>query len=194
MSFDNEKAAGMLLFFGTFQYLITILLLAVVEPGYSIKWNFISLLGIGTNALIFNLSEVIWGGSGFFAALILYRVSMTEPIFPARLFAVVIMVAAIAAIGGGLFPMRSTPVIPLHSYFTQIGLLSGVIAVFIAYKLVNPPFSYIQIIFGALSLLGVILFLTGTDLGFGVGGIERLAFYIFFVWILSFSTYLMNKS
>ncbi|MHA2374258.1 MAG: DUF998 domain-containing protein, partial [Candidatus Thorarchaeota archaeon] len=176
------------------QYLIVILLLALVEPGYSISTNYISELGIGSNALIFTLTMVIWGVSAFFAAIILYRVSSTEPIFPARLFAILIMVAGIGVTGSGLVPMYSTPGIPLHFTLTNIGSFSALIAIFVAYKLVNPPFSYVQIIFAALGVLATILLLTGTDMGLGLGGMERLSVYIFIVWLLSFSTYLMNKS
>jgi hypothetical membrane protein len=193
MNIDDEKVAGLLIFFGTFQYLMVILLLALVEPGYSISENFVSELGIGTNALIFNLSMVIWGGSAIFAGVILYRVSRTEPIFPARLFAILIVVAGLGVTGSGLIPMQSTPGIPLHMNLTTLGIFSATIAIFIAYKLVNPPFSYIQIILGVISVLGIILFPMGTDLGVGMGGMERLGVYNFIVWLLSFSTYLMNK-
>lgn len=193
MNFDNEKVAGLFIFFGTFQFLIAILLLALVEPGYSISTNYISELGIGTNAPIFTLTMVIWGVSAFLAAIILFRVSVTEPIFPARLFAIMIMGVGIGFAGSGLVPMNSTPGIPLHFHITNTGVFSAIIAIFISYKLVNPPFSYIQIILGALTVLATILLLTGIDPGIGMGGIERFGVYVFIVWLLSFSTYLMNK-
>ncbi|MFW9870430.1 MAG: DUF998 domain-containing protein [Candidatus Thorarchaeota archaeon] len=194
MNLENEKVAGLFLFFGTVQYLFTILILAMVEPSYSISTNFISDLGIGTNAIVFTVTMVIWGGTAAIAAIFLYRSAATEPFFPLRLLALALMVGGLGIVGSGLVPEYSTPGIALHFYLTTVGALSALVAVFLSYKLVNPPFSYVQIFMGGLALLTTILLLSGNDLGIGLGGMERMNAYSFIIWLLSLSGALMNKS
>lgn len=166
----------------------------MVEPGYSISTNFISDLGIGSNALVFIISMAIWGGTAAIAGVFLYRSSATEPLFPSRLQAIVRTIAGLGIMGAGFIPEFSTPGIPLHRTLTTIGALFGIVAVFLSNKLMTPPLSYIQIILGGLALLTTILVIAGIDLGIGMGGMERMNAYSFIVWLLSFSTFLMNRS
>ena len=199
MNFDNEKVAGLFLFFSTVQFIFIQLILALVEPGYSFSDLFISELGApgATNALIFNVSILGWGLCIFIAGLLLYRASAGESMFPNRLFAIMILLFGIAGIGGGLAPMHTYPSIyplPLHSIFGYIYNLVHLIAIFVSFKIMKPPLSYIQIILGVLAVLTTLLFITATDLGLGWGGMERVDFVITFAWLYVLSTYLMSKS
>jgi hypothetical membrane protein len=196
MNLVSEKTAGLFIFFGNVQYLFVIMMLAMVEPAYSISANFISELALGANGLVFAMTMVIWGGTAAIAAVILYRVSAPDPLFPSKLFAILLCVGGLGIVGSGLIPMGTSHIygMPLHFYLTTVGALAALAAIFVGYKLVNPPFSYIQLFIGGLALLTTILVLTATDFGLGPGGMERMNAYSFIIWLLSFSTYLMNKS
>lgn len=199
MSIENEKVAAVFLFFGTLQAGFVFLILALVEPGYSFQIEFISELGApgAANALIFNVSVLGWGICILIAALLLYRASAGESMFPNRLFAIMIILLGIAAIGGALAPMHTYPSIyplPLHSIFGYIYNFSHLIAIFVSFKIMKPPLSYIQIVLGVLAILTTALFITATDLGLGWGGMERVDFIITFAWLYVLSTYLMSKS
>ncbi len=197
MNFDNENVAGLLLFFSYLQFLFVRFILALVEPGYSFSINYISELGIGPNALVFNLSVVIWGLSAFIAGVLLYRASATESIFPSRVFAILIMILGVAFTGVGLFPIYSYPSIypiPLHNIFGTINIFTGIIVIFVSYKMMKSPLSYIQIILGVLAVLTNLLLFTMNHMGLGIGGIQRVAFLVLTVWVFIMSTYLMNKS
>ncbi|MFW9767263.1 MAG: DUF998 domain-containing protein [Candidatus Thorarchaeota archaeon] len=199
MTLDNEKVAGLLLFFGTLQGIFVVLILALVEPGYSFSTNFISDLGdlSASNALIFNLSTIIWGLGILIAGFLLYRASATESIFPNRLFAILIVLCGICTIGVGLAPINSSPSIyplPLHVIFGDILAGLRVIAMFVSFKIMNPPLSYIQIILGVMAFVLTFLFLTAIDFGLGVGGIQRVSRVVLYAWLFIISTHLMNKS
>jgi hypothetical membrane protein len=171
-------------------------MLAMVEPGYSIAANFISELALGPNGLVFAMTMVIWGGFVAIAAAILYRVSASDSFFPSRLFAILLCVGGLGIVGSGLIPMGTSHIygMPLHFYLTTVGALSALVAIFVGYKLVDPPFSYIQLFIGGLALLTTVLVLTATDLGLGPGGMERMNAYSFIVWVFGLSAYLMSKS
>jgi len=188
-----------LLFLGTLQSGFVQLILALVEPGYSFQIEFISELGApgAANALIFNVSILIWGLCMFIAGLLLYRASAGESMFPNRLFAIMIILFGICGIGGGLAPMHTYPSIyplPLHSIFGYLYNIVHLIAIFVSFKIMKPPLSYIQIVLGVLAVLTTALFITATDLGLGWGGMERVDFTITFAWLYVMSTYLMSKS
>ncbi|MFX1416367.1 MAG: DUF998 domain-containing protein [Promethearchaeota archaeon] len=194
MNFDNEKAAGLLLFFSTLQFIFVQLILALVEPGYSFSTEFISELGApgASNALIFNLSLTSMGLCILITGLLLYRAYATESIFPSRLFAILMILWGIFGTAMGLVPMHAYP--PWHSIFGYFYSFIHILAIFVSFKIMKPPLSYIQIVLGVMAVVTTFLFLTATDLGLGWGGIERVDFLVAYVWYFVMSTYLMNKS
>ncbi|MFW9927211.1 MAG: DUF998 domain-containing protein [Candidatus Thorarchaeota archaeon] len=196
MNLVSEKTAGLFIFFANVQFVFISLMLAMVEPGYSISVNFLSELALGTNGLIFDVTMVIWGGFVAIGAIILYRVAAQEPFFPSKLFPILLCVAGLGIVGAGAVPMATSHLFggfPLHMFLTTVGGLSGIAAIFVGYKLMDPPFSYVQIIMGGLALLTTVLVLTATDLGLGAGGMERMNAYSFILWLLPLSGVLMNK-
>ncbi len=194
MEFDKEKVAGLFLFFSTLQFFFVSLILALVEPGYSFSTLFISELGApgASNALIFNLSLTGFGLCILIAGFLLYRASEAESMFPSRLFAILIMLWGIFVTVMGLVPMHSLP--PIHSVFGYFYSFTHVIAIFVSFKIMKSPLSYIQLILGVMAVVTTFLFLTAIDLGLGWGGIERVDFLVTYVWLFVMSTYLMNKS
>ena len=191
MDLNNGKVAGLLLFFGSVQFLLAILIGAMLYPGYSIANNYISDLGVGSTALLFNSSVILFGIIGIVTAYFVYRAYAPTTLLAARLFAILLILFGIGAMGAGLFP--ETFVI-IHYIFSLLAFGSGGITVIISFKLLDPPLSYISIILGVMTLVALVLFTFYIHLGLGMGGIERLIVYPALIWAISFSTYLMSKS
>jgi hypothetical membrane protein len=73
--------------------------------------------------------------------------------------------------------------------------LSAIFSVICSYvhkfKLVKMPFSVIAVILGLMSLGALVLFITGMDLGLGLGGMERMIAYPLLMWGAGFGGYLI---
>ncbi len=60
-------------------------------------------------------------------------------------------------------------------------------------RLLKAPFSVISVILGVISLAALVLFTSQTDLGLGVGGMERMIAYPILMWGAGFGGYLMAR-
>ena len=67
------------------------------------------------------------------------------------------------------------------------------LAALMSYRIVRSPLNYVSIILGVLTLVTLLLFTTGNNLGLGVGGMERMIVYQMLVWGLAFAGYLLNR-
>jgi hypothetical protein len=63
-----------------------------------------------------------------------------------------------------------------------------------SYKLQKPPFSYFSVILGVVMLLALVLFASGTFLGLGKGGMERMIAYPALLWAIGFGGHLISYS
>ncbi|MGB9659567.1 MAG: DUF998 domain-containing protein [Nitrososphaerales archaeon] len=61
MRYDDIKVAGALLFVGTVQFILGLVVAEVLFPNYNVSKNFISDLGVGPTSLIFNSSVILFG-------------------------------------------------------------------------------------------------------------------------------------
>ena len=76
--------------------------------------------------------------------------------------------------------------------FAAIAFGMGAIAALVSSRTVKGPLS---LVFAALGLIGVTalgLQATGTFLGLGVGGMERMIYYPTMFWVLIYGVYLMS--
>ena len=73
MKLDSVKLAGLLSFLGAAQFVVFLMVAEAVQPDYSIRDNFISDLGVGPSAPIFNSSVFVLGLFVLIAAVFLYR-------------------------------------------------------------------------------------------------------------------------
>jgi hypothetical membrane protein len=64
MKYENKKIAGLLLFIGGIQCVLGIIIAETLYPDYSTSENWISDLGVGPSALIFNSSIFLLGVLG----------------------------------------------------------------------------------------------------------------------------------
>jgi len=83
---------------------------------------------------------------------------------------------------------------PMHGISALIGLIFGLGATFMSSRFVKSPLSYAPIILGGVTLLAVVLQVSGFYLGLGLGGIERLEIYPTLLWGLVFDGYLIGES
>jgi hypothetical membrane protein len=61
MAYSKEKVAGMLFFIAATQFVLGLTIAEALYPGYSVSDNYISDLGIGPSAVIFNSSVFLLG-------------------------------------------------------------------------------------------------------------------------------------
>jgi hypothetical membrane protein len=182
---NSVKAAGTLLFTGALQCVIVGLLVAEsLYPGYSVSENYISDLGVGSTALVFNSSVFLLGLTMIAGAYFVQRG------YSYRLLSVCILLAGIGAMGVGLFPETAGAAHVISSLTT---FLFGGLAAITSYRLFKLPFNLLSIILGAMSLVALALFASRTYLGLGCGGMERMVAYPTLLWAIGFGGYLMGQ-
>jgi hypothetical membrane protein len=180
MEYENRKIAGLLLFVGGVQCLLGIIVAEALYPGYSTSENYISDLGVGPSALIFNSSVFLLGVFGVAGVYFIQRA------FNSRLFSVLLAMTSIGAMGVGLFTEDAGMI---HGLFSLITFLFAGISAIVSYKLEKPPLSYVSAILGIMSLLALVLFASGIYLGLGKGGMERMIAYPVLLWAIGFGGY-----
>ncbi len=185
MNLDHRKAAGYLLFVSGVQCLLVMLIAEAVYPGYSVSSNWISDLGVGSTSLLFNSSVFLLG------AMLIAAAWLINLAFDSKLFSVVLAAAGVGAMGVGLFPETAGVV---HTVFSLIIFLFGGLSAILSYRLLEPPFSYFSVLLGATTLLALILTGSGTYLGLGKGGMERMVAHPALLWEVGFGGYLIGRS
>jgi hypothetical membrane protein len=98
MGYDYRKLAGALVFVGGAQFVLGMLVAEALYRGYSISQNYISDLGAGPSALIFNSSVFLFGLMIIVSAYFVH-LSMKD-----RLVTGLRVLAGVGAMGVGVFP------------------------------------------------------------------------------------------
>jgi hypothetical membrane protein len=109
--------------------------------------------------------------------------------FRIKVFSLFILLAGLGEIGVGVFP-ETTGII--HLVVSFISFIFIGLASLMSYRIVTPPLNYVSIILGVLTLVDMVLFITGNYFGIGVGGMERMIVYPALVWGLAFAGFLIN--
>ena len=188
--FDRTTLGGTLLYVGGIQWLLGILLAESWNPGYDSRIDYVSDLGVGPTALIYNVSVFLLGLCMFLGVVL-----MMESI-KSRVHAGLLTISAIGAMGVGIFPYTMQP---WHSIFTLIAILFGALAAISSYQIQRAPISYVSVVLGLLSLTASIIFLpylglevgsTETFLGMAKGSMERWAIYPILAWLIGHGSYI----
>src|SRR5213596_4348461 len=186
MRLDDRQWAGLLLFVGIAQFAIIGLTVAEsVYPGYSVSQNYISDLGVGPAALIFDPSIILVGLLVLATAWFLWRAVGD------RILSIVVALGGAGAIAVGVFTEAFGVVHEIVSLWTFIFI--GLSAIF-AGRIIRPPFRYLSVVLGVLSLVALGLFIANADLGLGPGGMERMIVWPILVWGTAFGGYLFGSS
>jgi hypothetical membrane protein len=193
MKYDNRLIAGILLFVGSIQWFLIIVLSEGLAPGYNGSIQYVSDLGVGPTAIIYNTSLVLFGVTIVVSASALYRA------FGSKVLSLLLGTAGVGAAGVGVFP---TNIQPIHGIFQAIALVLGAIAAVYSSRFQQPPLSYLSIVLGVLSLSTCILFYpylglptesTVRFLGLTKGSMERIVIYTLVVWLMGFGAYLLGS-
>lgn len=193
MKLFTKGNAGIVLFVGSIQWLMMMIILESFQPGYNSALHYVSSLGVGTTSIIYNISIILFGTSMIFTSIILYKSIRF------RLFNIILLITGLFIIGVGFFPEN---IRPIHGYVTAFAFIFAVISALTSYKMLEAPFSYMSIIFGVISLVTLTLFFPYLGLpaessllflGLAKGTMERIVIYVLLFWILSFSLYLTKK-
>jgi hypothetical membrane protein len=182
MKYSNEKMAGLLFFLAATQFVLIVLIAETLYPGYSISQNYISDLGIGSSALLFNASVFLQG------VLMIAGTYFLQRAFNNKILMILLIIAALGSLGVGIFPENSEP---MHSISASLIFLFGGLSAISSVTVMKHPFSLLSILLGILSLSAAGLFAFQQYLGIGVGGMERLIVYPILIWMITFSGFLM---
>ncbi|MDE1797860.1 MAG: DUF998 domain-containing protein [Candidatus Micrarchaeota archaeon] len=180
----NRRRAGWLLALGAAQFLIALVLAESIYPGYSVSANFISDLGVGPAAGVFNGSVMLLGLMVLLGAYFGWK-EFREPFFAAAL-----ALSGLGALGVGLFPEGSG----LHLPASFAVFFFGALAALLAYRLrMSRAEAALSALAGAASLLALALFASRITLGIGVGGMERMVAYPILIWAVGIGGRWMGK-
>jgi hypothetical membrane protein len=185
MELDDTKVAGTLLFLGAVQFLIVLVVAEALYPNYSVSLNYISDLGVGSTALIFNSSVFLLG------LLVVAGAYFIREAFKSNFLFIALILTGIGAMMVGLFPETAGV---MHTIASLITFLFGGLAAIVSYKVEKPPFSYLSVVLGALGLVGLGLFASGNYLSLGVGGMERMIAHPVLLWAVGFGGHLVSHS
>jgi len=192
----KARVAGSLFAVGALQWVFCVLIAEGLHPGftlpadqwipYSSQMHYVSELGVGSTALIFNLSTIVLGLAIICASVLSYLVRR------AKLLTACLLLAGIGAVGVGVF---STEVQPTHGIFQALALLLGALAAIISFRRADAPLSYVSALLGVISLACAIAFyrylgLGANDMstfaGLGKGVMERLVIYPIILWLIGY--------
>lgn len=185
MTMKRTVLAGSLLFLGISQFLFFLRVAESVYPGYSVANNYISDLGVGVAAPIFNTSV------SFLGLCIIATSYLSSSIFQDKVFRILIAITGIGAFGVGLFP-ENVPV--LHFVFSFITFFFAGLAAVYGFRALSGVMAVISLVSGVVCLAALVLFGSGNYLGLGHGGMERLIVYPVLSWGLMLSGYLLARS
>ncbi|MFW9805896.1 MAG: DUF998 domain-containing protein [Candidatus Thorarchaeota archaeon] len=191
--FNPLSVSGSLLLVGGVQWFLGILAAESWYDGYSSRIDYVSELGIGPTALIYNLSVFMLGAFMVLGAFFLYK-SKSKKLLP-----ILLTISGIGAIGVGVFPGYMQP---MHSIATLLAIMFGAFAAMASYTHQTRPMSIISVVLGAMSLVLSIAFIpylglptgsTVTFFGMAKGSLERWAINPILAWIIGFGGYLAGS-
>lgn len=184
MLYTEKTVAGALFFFAGVQSILLMLISACHYPGYSISTNYISDLGVGTTAILFNATMIILGVSTLLGMYFIHRA------YSYRVLTVLLMFTGVGAVGVGVFPENYGLI---HGIAALTAFLFGGLSAISSYTLLTFPLKYFSILLGLLALGALVLFMAGIYLGLGVGGMERMIAYPILLWGVSFGGALIGS-
>lgn len=147
MKMDSRYLFGSLIFVGAAQLILVMTIAEALYPGYNTATNYISDLGVGSTALLFNASAVLFGVMAFIGAVSGKRLVGT-------LLALTLALTGAGAIGVGLFP--ETTGAP-HYTCALIAFVFGAVSAILSYRVTHKPLSCFSVVLGVIALAALIL-------------------------------------
>jgi len=204
MNLDKGRLAGTLLSIGALQWFFSVMTAEGLHQGYNLtpsQWipysnqiHYVSELGLGSTAPIFNVSTIVLGVMVVSASYLL-RLRTKEILFPSLL-----LICGVGAAGVGIFP---TNMQPIHGVFQVLALWFGAFSAILSFRKQVVPLSYISAALGIVSFVTSIVFFpylglgandTSTFLGLGKGVMERIVIYPLILWVFGYGYHIAAKN
>lgn len=172
-----------------------IILAESLYPGYSISKDFISNLGSTRppviiikqpSATIFDTTMVL---SGLLIIVAGFLLTTKD-----KLLKTAIIITGVGSTCIGVFPAYYGL---LHDLIAVSAFLASGSAAIFAAKVSHPPFKYLSVFLGVLSLLALAIGVLIPSLvvpTLGVGGVERFVAYPSIIWLIAYGGYLMRSN
>lgn len=180
---NKTKYGGLLLLIGSVQFILAMLIAERLYQGYSVTDNYISDLGVGTTAIIFNTSVIILGVLTIIASILLIN--------KLGLRFILLFITGIGALGVGLFPETYGFI---HSIFALLAFLFGGLTGISMYNKLKSQARGVSLFLGAITIIALVLYMNKTYLGLGRGGMERVIVYPELLWSIIFGIYFFFKT
>ena len=200
MPYPKGTMAGTLFFIAATQFILCLIIAEALYPSYSVSSNYISDLGVGPSAIIFNASVFLLGFLILTGTYLLRR----SPNF--KTLNITLLLMAIGAMGVGIFTKNLTLA---HGAVSSAAFFFAGLSAITSFKILPKPLSYISMILGTITLAALALFSTGIItsgsltsttaydsafyLGLGPGGMERMIVYPALMWLAGFGGHLITK-
>jgi hypothetical membrane protein len=200
MSYSKVKMAGLLFFLAVTQFVLCFIIAEALYPGYSVSGNYISDLGVGPSAIVFNSSVFLLG------LLLLAGIYFLRHSANFKIVNIMLVLMGIGAMGVGVFTTDFTLV---HGAVSSAAFFFAGLSAIASFKVLQKPFSLLSVILGAMTLAALALFsagiiasgsITSTTaydstfyLGLGPGGMERMIVYPALMWLAGFGGHLVTK-
>jgi len=193
MANSRERLAGMLFFVAVTQFILGLTLAEVLYRGYSASNNYVSDLGVGPSAVVFNSSVFILGLLIALGAFFLGNDSRFKTI------RVLLILMSVGAMGVGIVTKNFTLG---HGAVSSMAFFFGGLSAVASSRLLKKRLSLVGIILGAMTIGALALFSIGMVesgsisstvaydsifyLGLGPGGMERMIIYPSLMWLALF--------
>jgi hypothetical membrane protein len=181
-----RSKAGVLLFIGSVQFLVLMILAETQYPGYNPASNYISDLGLWDydSAIIFDPSVSLFG---LFVAIGSYLLLKNTDW---KWFSIFLLLSGIGAMGVGVF---NEDVEGVHFAVSAMAFGFAAIAAISSYWYLPPTIGVPGLILGAIAFMALCLVGSDISIGIGPGGMERMVLYPVMGWTLLFNGYLIGS-
>jgi hypothetical membrane protein len=200
MAYSRQKVAGMFFFVAATQFVLGFSISEALYPGYSVSANYISDLGIGPSAMIFNSSVFLLGLLLLIGTYFLRHVSNFKTVN------ILLLLMALGAMGIGVFTKNYRTA---HGAVATMAFFFAGLSAISSFKVLKKPLSLISIILGMMTLGALALFSSGmitsgsltSDIaynsdfyiGLGPGGMEHMIIFPTGLWLAGFSWHLVTQ-
>ncbi len=187
---SNKDILGFLLFFGPLEFFLAIIIAQGMFPNYHTGIYYVSSLGVGQTALLFNSSVALLG------ICIVLASYFVQQEYNKKLVSILLLLSGLCALGVGIFPEDSRP---LHGIFTGFVFLFAALFLISTITINRTPILYITSILGFSMLIMSFVFLpylglevesTEQFMGFMKGTLERFIIYPTLLGIILLGGYL----
>ena len=191
---SNRDIIGFLLFIGPVQFILSVLIAEGTANNYNSAKDYVSSLGVGITAPIFNLSVMILGLSMMVCTY--FFQSEYGELIPS----ILLLLSGFCAFGVGLFP-ENVP--PFHGIFTGFVFLFAAVFLISVIKIEQSPTMTLVTILGIVTLVAMLIFFPylGLEmesevkfLGFMKGSLERFIIYLTLASFLVLGGYLSRRT